>query len=442
MMTTHLINALATTDALAAVFGDAALLQAMLDVEAALARVQARLGVIPARASDAIGAAARADGFDAAALAREARASGTVIIPLVNALTARVRAADEDSARFVHWGATSQDISDTALVLTLTRARPLLEADQQRLSRALHALSATHAQTVMLARTLLQPASPTTFGLKVAGWHAATERSWRRLSTAFDEAAVIQCGGAAGTLAALGSTGGATCRDLAIDLGLAEPDAPWHTHRDRLAAVVTNCGILVAALGKIARDVSLLMQHEVGEVSEPGGSSSTMPQKCNPAGCAIALAASTRAPGLVASFLAGMVQEHERSLGGWHAEWPTISALVQATGAALSAMAGVAEGLTVDPQRMRANLDSTNGAVFAERVMMLLAPTLGRDRVHRLVIDALEDSRRTGRSFTAALATLPEAKGVLTAAQLDSLGRPEDYLGSAEVFRRRLLGGS
>ena len=189
----------------------------------------------------------------------------------------------------------------------------------------------------MLGRTLLQPAPPITFGLKVAGWVAALVRGWRRVDSSVDAAAVLQFGGASGTLAALGDRGPAVSRALADDLGLRNPEAPWHTDRDRLAALVSACGVYTATLGKIARDISLLMQDEVGEVAERGGGSSTMPHKRNPAGCAVVLAASTRLPGLVAAFLTGMVQEHERGVGGWHAEWPTLAATVQTTGSALAA---------------------------------------------------------------------------------------------------------
>jgi 3-carboxy-cis,cis-muconate cycloisomerase len=211
---THLIDSLATTDALAVLFADQTQLQALLDVEAALACVQADLGLIPQRASAVIAEAARADGFDAAAIARDARSSGTIIVPLVKALTERVRAIDEDSAKFVHWGATSQDIADTALARTVIHARTLLDGDRRRLVAALRSLSDTHASTVMLGRTLLQPAAPTTFGLKAAGWHAATERSWARLAAAFDEAAILQLGGAAGTAATI-------CRAAATRSGTA-----------------------------------------------------------------------------------------------------------------------------------------------------------------------------------------------------------------------------
>ena len=376
-MSSRLIDSLATTAALAEVFSDRSLLQAMLDFEAALARAEAKSGVIPGGAADAISAAAMAEGFDAAAIAREARESGTVSIPLVRALTARVHGAAPGNARFVHFGATSQDVADSAIVLTIVRARAILAADHARLERTLRQLSDRHAGTVMLGRTLLQPAPPITFGLKVAGWVAALARGWRRVDAAVDEAAVLQFGGASGTLAALGDRGPAVSRALAAELGLRDPEAPWHTHRDRLAALVSACGVYAASLGKIARDIALLMQDEVGEVAEKGGGSSTMPHKQNPAGCAVVLAAATRMPALVAAFLTGMVQEHERAVGGWHAEWPTIAAAVQATGSAVRAMADAADELSVHPDRMRANLDRTNGAIFAERVMMLVTPGMG-----------------------------------------------------------------
>jgi 3-carboxy-cis,cis-muconate cycloisomerase len=438
-MSSRLIDSLATTDALAELFSDQSLLQAMLDFEAALARAEAKAGVIPERAAEAITAAASAEGIDAAAIARAARDSGTVSIPLVKALTARVQAADAGSAWFVHFGATSQDVADSAIVLTISRARALLAADHVRLERTLRHLSDRHASSVMLARTLLQPAPPITFGLKAAGWVAALVRGWRRVDSAVDEAAVLQFGGASGTLAALGDRGLAVSRAVADDLGLRNPEAPWHTHRDRLASLVSACGIYTATLGKIARDISLLMQDEVGEVAERGGGSSTMPHKRNPVGSAVALAASTRLPGLVAAFLTGMVQEHERAVGGWHAEWPTIAAAVQTTGAALSAMADVAGELSVHPDRMRANIEKTNGAIFAERVMMLMAPSVGKESAHRLVSDALAQSRETGKSLREALMGMPDVVRVIPADVLRTIDVPEHYLGAAETLRVQLL---
>jgi 3-carboxy-cis,cis-muconate cycloisomerase len=439
-MSHRLLEGLATTEPLAEVFSDAALLASMLQFEAALARAEARAGIIPQSAADAIVRAAGPGAFDTAAIARDSRASGTVAIPFVEQLTARVRAIDPAAASFVHWGATSQDVADTALVLCLVRAGRILEADRGRLARALQRLSEEHAGSVMLARTLLQPAPPITFGLKAAGWFAAIARGGTRLEAAFSDACVLQFGGASGTLAALGPQGPAVAADLARQLDLPNPDAPWHAHRDRLASLVCACGVLAGTLGKMARDVALLMQAEVSEAAEPGGGSSSMPHKRNPAGCAAALAAATRLPGLVSTFLSAMVQEHERALGGWHAEAPTVAGAVQATGAALAAMAGVMERLTVYPERMRGNIAATRGVVFAERAMTLLAPAIGREAAGRAIAGAIERTRREGVSFGGALAAIPEAAAALSPAVLAALDDPEQYLGAADEFRRRQTG--
>ena len=377
-MSAQLVDGLGTTEALADLFSDPTVLQAMLDVESALARVQASLGLIPPEAAAAIRTASRADRFDAAAIARDGLATATPVVPLVAALRAHVGTIDGACATFVHYGVTSQDVSDTALVLLIKRAALPIGETQDRIARALRMLSNTHADTLMTGRTLLQPATPITFGLKVATWHAGIYRSWRELQRAIDAAAVVQCGGPAGTLAGMDD------RALAVRTGLAAAldlrDEPvWHTTRDRLAAVACHSAILTGALAKMARDVALLMQHEVAEAFEPGGGSSSMPHKRNPSGCARAIAASVRTSGLAAAYLSGMVQEHERAVGGWQAEWPTLSALIQATGAASEAIAGVAEGLTIDPDRMRRNLDSTPcagtsaGAAEAMRLELLEA---------------------------------------------------------------------
>ncbi|MDQ3213610.1 MAG: adenylosuccinate lyase family protein [Acidobacteriota bacterium] len=439
-MSFRLLQGLGTTEALADVFDDRALIAAMLQFELALARAEARLGVIPAHAVGPIAAAARnPDAFDIAAIEARARSTGTIAIGLVEGLTDKVRELDAPSAGFVHWGATSQDVTDTALVLCLARARPILEHHHQRLVDALRSLSDVHAGTPMLGRTLLQPAPPVTFGLKAAGWYAASMRGWTRVRSGFDEVQVLQFGGASGTLAALGDRGLDVSTELGRELGLALPEAPWHAHRDRLAALLVACGVYVATLGKIAGDVALLMQGEVAEAAEPGGGSSTLPHKRNPAGCAIAIAAAMRVPGLVASFLSGMAQQHERGVGGGHAEGPTVASVVQATGAALSAVQEVIENLSVDPARMRANIDTTQGLVFSERAMMLLAPTIGREAAYTLVENAATRARMHGGRFADALAALPEVTKILTPADLSTLEAPEEYLGMAERLRVQLL---
>jgi 3-carboxy-cis,cis-muconate cycloisomerase len=307
-------------------------------------------------------------------------------------------------------------------------------------------LSDRHAQDVMLGRTLLQPAPPITFGLKAAGWLGGVRRAWTILDSARRGAAALQFGGASGTLASLGDQGFAVADALAGELGLSCPDAPWHAHRDRIGAVVTSCGLYTGMLGKMARDVSLLMQYEVAEATEHGGSesslrgrSSTMPQKRNPVGCAIALAAAARLPGLVASSLSTLVQEHERAAGAWHAEWPIVSDAMQTTGAALEAMRDVAEHLSVDPARMARNLAETRGAIFAERVMMRIAPALGRDKAHELLRGALDRARLTGTALRDVIRDVPEIAQLLSGEEIEAVDDPAGYLGASEIFRRRLL---
>lgn len=439
-MSVSVLDSLATTEPLADIFSDANLLRSMLRFEVALARAEARQQLIPATAAEQIEAAATDATFDAAAIARDARASGTIAIPFVAALTARVRDADPPSATFVHWGATSQDVTDTAMVLCLAQAFPIVAADHRALALRLRALSDQHATAVMLGRTLMQPALPITFGLKVAGWWAACERCWVRVAAAFSEGLVLQFGGPSGTLAALGTAGSAVAGAMARELSLANAYAPWHAHRDRLGTMMAACGVYTATLGKIARDVTLLMQSEVAEVSEPGGNSSAMPHKRNPSGSAIALAAAARVPGLVSTFLTASIQEHERGVGGWHAEAPTVAAIVQATGAAVASMRNVVEQLRVDTDRMRANIAATRGVVFAERAMVLLTPRLGRETAQQLIAHALEPQTRGSRTFTETLAAMPEVASVLTPHELSTLDVPETYLGCAEVMRRHLLG--
>jgi 3-carboxy-cis,cis-muconate cycloisomerase len=442
-MPARLIESLATTESLADLFSDQSVLQAMLDFEAALARAEASAGILPKTAADAITAAAKADGFDLAALAHGTLRAGTPGIPLVKILTERVRVENPDAARFVHWGATSQDIADTAIVLLLKKAHPILAGDLARLEAALRKLSEQHKSTVMLGRTLMQAAPPITFGLKAAGWLGAVGRGNRRLQTAFREVLVVQFGGASGTLASLGERGLAVSRALADELGLKLPDAPWHTHRDRLAALVCACGVLTGSLGKMARDISLLMQNEVAEAAEPGGEgrggSSTMPHKRNPMACALTLAAAQRVPGLVSSFLSAMVQEHERAVGGWQAEWPILASAVQAAGLAAASMAEAAESLSVDAARMRQNIESTKGVIFAERAAMLLREKMGREAAHKVLEIATRKSVSESKHLAQVLAEMPEVASHMNHAALHQLEVPEDYLGSAETFRQRLL---
>lgn len=442
-MPPRLIDSLATTTPLAEVFSDHSVIKAMLAFEAALARAEAKVGIVPKPAAASISAIAENFEFDSAKLAHDALRAGTLAIPLVKLLTDRVNAKDPEAAGYVHWGATSQDVADTALILLLKRAQSLISGDLLRLEEALSRLSEQHKNTVMIGRTLLQAAPPTTFGLKAAGWFAAIRRSRIRLENAFRETAVVQFGGASGTLAALGDKGLAVGRALADELGLGYPDAPWHTHRDRLAAYITSCGVLTGCLGKMARDISLLTQTEVAEAAEFGGEgrggSSTMPNKRNPIASTITLAAANRTPGLVAAFLSSMVQEHERAAGGWQAEWPIVAAVVEATGLASASMAEAADGLEISPEKMRNNIAATKGSVFAERAMMLLARAMGRSAAHALVQKASQRSAAEKRRLSDVLNEMQEVSAVLSQQTLRSLETPEEYLGVAEEFRKRLL---
>ena len=438
-MPARLIEAVATTGPLADLFSDESVLHAMLQFEVSLAKAQARIGVIPKSAAKAIAAAQSSD-FDVSALARDTFRAGTLAIPFVKALTEIVRRKDSTAAGYVHWGATSQDLADSALILLLKQAQPVLAKDIALLEPSLRALSEKHKNTVMLGRTLLQPAPPITFGLKAANWLSAIRRSREKLDTAFSDALILQFGGATGTLASLGKHGAAVAQALAQELGLACPEAPWHTQRDRLASLMCACGVLTGSLGKMARDIALLMQNEIAEGSEPGGDgrggSSTMPHKHNPIACALTLAAANCMPHLVASFLSAMPQEHERAVGGWQSEWPTVAGIIQSTGVAASSMAEAAGGLSEDTKRMRANLEATNGLIFAERAMMLLATKIGRDAAHKLIESAAGKSIQEGKRLAAVLAQIPEANKHLDAATLRRLELPEEYLGSAEYFRK------
>ncbi len=425
------------------IFSDQARLQGMLDFEAALARSEARLGVIPKAAAPAIEAQCRAELFDIEALARAAVLSGNTAIPMVKALTALVGKKDKQAAGYVHWGATSQDAMDTGLILQLRGAFVSIDADLVRLADALARLANKHKRTPMAGRTWLQQAVPVTFGLKAAGALSAVERHRARLRELRGRVLVIQFGGAAGTLASLGDRGLDIAKALAGELKLGVPDIPWHAHRDRVAEVAAMLGLLVGTLGKIAYDVSLLTQTEVGEAFEPAapgrGRSSTMPHKRNPVGCAVVLAAATKVPGLVSVMLAAMVQEHERGLGNWHAEWETLPEICMLSAGALAQVSRMMEGLEIDTARMRHNLDGTHGLILAEAVAAALAPRLGREAAYGLIEEACRGAVEQNKPLRDVLAKDAMVGKLLSVNELDRLFDPANYLGVAEQFVGRVL---
>ena len=435
-----------------AIFSDACTAQRMLHVEAALARACTLCGVLPQAAANAITRVCQQPlerVIDLDALAGSAVSAGNLAIPLVKQLTASVARDDAEAARFVHWGATSQDVLDTALVLQLRDALGTLERDLVALGNACAQLATRHRATPMVGRTWLQHALPITFGLKAAGWLDGLGRDLLRLARARRQVAVLQFGGAAGTLASLGDAAPNVSIALARELRLELPALPWHGQRDRLVEVAAALGILTGSLGKMARDISLMMQTEVGEVAEPSGAgrggSSTMPHKRNPVGCAAVLTASVRVPPLVGTLLAGMVQEHERALGGWQAEWDTLPQVVTLAGGALRQMGEVVAGLEVNVQRMRANLGLTRGLILAEAAMLALGSRIGRLPAHHLVEGAsrraVEQGTTLREALAATLAEDPAHAGLLDDAALDRLSDPANYAGQAAPFTDHAVQG-
>jgi 3-carboxy-cis,cis-muconate cycloisomerase len=438
-----LLAPMLSSAAMRAVCDDLAYLQHMLDFEAALARAEAATGVVPAAAVGPIGHACQAGAFDLAALAEAATKSGNLAIPLVKALTAAVARTDPEAARYVHWGATSQDVIDTAAMLMLRAGIDALLSDIDRAIAGFARLALRHRHTAMVGRTWLQHALPIPFGLKLAEYAAALNRSRTRLKRLRSEAPALQFGGAAGTLAALGDNGLRVAERLAQELDLPLPEAPWHTHRDRFAEAASVLAIIAGTCGKIARDVSLMMQTDVGEAFEPAGEgrggSSTMPHKRNPVAAATALAAAAMAPNLAATIFAAQVQDHERSAGPWHAEWPTLPSLLLVTSGGLAAIVDIAEGLEVDAIRMRANLDTTRGLIMAESVTFALAEKLGKSEAHHLVEAASKQAVAEKKALRDVLAGDPKVMQQFDARKLAELFAPMAYQGVSQVMIDRLL---
>jgi 3-carboxy-cis,cis-muconate cycloisomerase len=421
-----------------AIFSDEGCVAGMLEFEAALARAQSALGLIPGDAGPAIAACCRPEHIDSERLHAGAASAGNLALPLVRELTAAVAREHPHAARFVHWGATSQDAIDTGLVLQMRAALAAIETDYTLLSQVLAELARRERDTLVAGRTWLQQAVPITFGVKVAGWLSAVERDRVRLAAARERALVLQLGGAAGTLASMGRRGPDVAAAVAASLALAVPDIPWHTQRDRIAEIAAVLGIAVGTLGKIARDVALMMQTELGEAYEPAapgrGGSSTMPQKRNPVGAAVALAAALRVPGLVATLLSASVQEHERGLGGWHAEWEVLPEIFTLTDGALGRMLDVISGLELDRDRMRDNLGATRGLLAAEGVALALASTLGKQQAHELVEQACRKAVSERRHLRDVLTDIPAVRERLHDSDLDTLFDPARATGCAAAW--------
>jgi 3-carboxy-cis,cis-muconate cycloisomerase len=442
-MTSQLLAPLFGDPVIDALFDDTARLQGMLDFEAALTRAEAACGVIPEEAVAAITAACDAATFDIAALGAATALSGNPAIPLVKALTAKVMATDGNAARWVHWGATSQDVIDTGTVLQLRAALDAIAPRLDAVCATLRALADAERGTGLPGRTLLQQAVPITFGLKAAGWLDSLQRARKRLHALREDALVLQFGGAAGTLASLQDRGLDVAQALSTELELPLPALPWHTSRDRIVEVGTAFALLAAALGKIATDVVLLMQSEVAEAFEPSaagkGGSSAMPHKRNPVGCVGAIAAATRVPGLVSTLFVAMNQPHERAPGQWHAEWETLPEIIRLTAGSLAQMATVLDGLQLDRDRMAAHLDSFGGLLYAEAASVTLAARLGKAAAHALVESAAKRAVGQGRHLREVLGEDAQVSAVLDGRQLDALFAADSWRGMADTWIDRVL---
>jgi 3-carboxy-cis,cis-muconate cycloisomerase len=431
-----LLNQLFDADTVEKTFSDRSRLQGMLDFESALAKAEAKLGIIPQSAAKSIQTKCHADLFDLNALAQSATSAGNLAIPMLKQLTALV---DEKSAGFIHWGATSQDAIDTGLILQLRDALNFIENDLTELCEILASLAKQHRNTPLVARTWMQHAVPTLFGLQVAGWLDALLRHRVRLHK-LTSTLPLQFGGAAGTLASLGDRGLDVAKALAEELQLVLPEMPWHSHRDRLAEVATTLALCSGTLGKIARDLALQMQTEISEVSVADrGGSSTMPHKRNPVSAAVVLAAAIRIPGLTSTMLTAMVQEHERGLGGWHAEWDTLPEIVQLTAGSIHHMIKAMKGIEINADRMLKNLDQTDGLIFAEPAMMALAKNTGRDAAHKIMEAASRRAMAGHRHLRSVLVEDNAVTKYLSSTEIDKLFDPLSYTGMAHQFIDRVL---
>ncbi|GAC1650910.1 MAG: 3-carboxy-cis,cis-muconate cycloisomerase [Ktedonobacteraceae bacterium] len=429
-----------STLSMSSAFSLQAHVRGMLAFEAALAHAEARVGIIPPEAATGIAASCQEEHFDVAALYREAAVAGTPAIPLVHMLTAHVKG---DAKKFVHWGATSQDTIDTALMLQMRDGLDLLLAGLLAVCTACATLAEQHRRTLMAGRTLLQQAVPITFGLKAARWLALTVRQVEALQKHRAQTLAVQLGGAAGTLAALGNKGLQVVELLAEELRLPAPDLPWHTERDRIAEIAATLGIVAGAMAKIASDIVHLSQTEVGEVSESTaqgkGGSSAMPQKHNPVDATIALASARLAVGVVSVMLSTMTQEHERAVGGWQAEWAAIPNLFRFTASAVERVRGAVSNLQIDAARMSANLNLSGGLIMAESLTIALAAHLGKSEAQHLVQIVCKRVVEEERDLHQTALTDAHICAVLSTEEIEQALDPAKYLGSTDVFIDRVL---
>ena len=431
-MSVSIFDSFLTTTDMIAVFDDAAIVQGMFRFEQALSQAQADEGLLPQSAARAIAGVCNARLYDIPALITAGRRAGSLAIPLVKELTRTVALYDQEAASKVHWGSTSQDVIDTAMVLATRDALQLLDDGLHDLTGRLLLLAGEHLATPVLARTLMQPAQVTSFGFKLAGWLAPLVRARARLRECAQRALQLQLGGAVGTLAVMGEQGAAVGARMAQALDLRLADAAWHTQRDEWVRLGLEVAVLTGSLGKLATDLSLMAQGEIAELAEPSGNgrggSSAMPHKRNPVSAMIALAAATRTPQHAAALLASMGQQHERGLGNWQAELAEWPGLFLSAHGALQALDEAFAGLHIDTARMRRNIDSLQGLVFAEAASSYLAATIGKSAAHALLEKMTGESLTSGRHLAdvleAAIAADPQLQAAIDLAHLRNLFDP------------------
>ncbi|MDC4742904.1 3-carboxy-cis,cis-muconate cycloisomerase [Acinetobacter baumannii] len=420
------------------IFSDSSLVTYMIQVEVALAQAQAQVGVIPQNAANTIAQVAEhaLDKFDFSALAVATGLAGNIAIPFVKQLTAIVKDIDEDASRYVHWGATSQDILDTACILQCRDALNIIEAQLQQCYSTALEQAKQYRHQVMIGRTWLQQALPITLGHKLARWASAFKRDLERIQAMKSRVLTAQLGGAVGSLASLQDQGSLVVSAFAKQLNLTVPTSTWHGERDRIVEIASVLGMMVGNTGKMARDWSLMMQTEIAELFEPTakgrGGSSTMPHKRNPVAAASVLAAANRVPALMSSIYQSMVQEHERSLGAWHAEWLAVPEIFQLCAGALSRTGEVLQGFEVNAKHMQQNLECTSGLIMAEAVMMALAPKIGRLNAHHLVEAACKTAVAQNQHLFDVVSQLDEVKGQFSQEEIRNIFKPENYLGNIQ----------
>lgn len=424
-------------------FTNEAVIDAMLRFESALAKAQAKHNIIPLSAATIIEKNCKVEKINIEQLIEEAANDGNINIPLVKQLTSVVKKENDEASGYIHFGATSQDVIDTALMMQLRSAVKLIAEDLEQLIEQLADVTKTHRKTVMVGRSFMQHARPITFGFKTAGWLDALFRSKQAVQNLLKENFVLQFGGSVGTLSAMNEKGLQVSETISEELGLGLPAKPWHTQRDRLAAIATTLGILSGNIGKIAKDISLLSQNEIGEVmeaSEKGkGGSSAMPHKKNPVGCITILANAERIPGLVSTILSSSIHDHERATGLWHAEWQTITDIVQLTAGSVSKAVNITSGLEVNKERMLRNLELTRGLVYAENISLALAPKIGKAEAHELMEQCSSESVSKNVHLKDVCQEHPVISKNLNAEQIEELFYPTSSLGICDLFIDRVL---